>query len=88
MGSMGEDIADDDELAREIMQVEADDEDDDDENYDEDDGEDGMVDGGFDGDQVEVVEGSDGLIDQDGEELDMSGEEIDEDDVGEEYGDE
>ena len=47
-----------------------------------------MVDEGFDGDQVEVVEGSDGLIDQDGEELDMSGEEIDEDDVGEEYGDE
>ena len=45
MGSMGENIADDDDLAREIMQVEADDDDD---NYEE--GDDGMVDGAFSGD--------------------------------------
>ena len=78
MGSMGENIADDDDLAREIMQVEADDDDD---NYEE--GDDGMVDGGFSGDQVEIVEGSDGFIEQDGEGLDGE-----EDDIGEEYGDE
>ena len=42
MGSMGENIVDDDDLAREIMQVEANDDDD---NYEE--GDDVMVDGGF-----------------------------------------
>ena len=45
MGSMGENIVDDDDLAREIMQVEANDDDD---NYEE--GDDVMVDGGFSGD--------------------------------------
>ena len=42
MGSMGENIVDDDDLAREIMQVEANEDDD---NYEE--GDDVMVDGGF-----------------------------------------
>ena len=76
-GFMGENIVDDDDLAREIMQVEADDDD----NYEE--GDDGMVDERFSGDQVEIVEGSDGFIEQDGEGFDGE-----EDDIGEDYGDE